>query len=220
MWAFEDAALGSAAIGSVAAEADPDAASVAPPPPASGATTPVAAHRTPMLLSEDAGRDADARAVLPGERPSAATPQPPSAAGGGEESAPAVSQPAATAGHAGSEDERLLGEALALFNATEGPRRIAGVARSLGAPSVTVRRVDGSSAENSDALSGSSQASGGVRVAIVAAWELCWYRWEVDLNGVAVDAPLVAQGAELDELPAADLAGNAAVDKRGAVRLP
>jgi hypothetical protein len=68
--------------------------------------------------------------------------------------------------------------ALEVFNAGEHPRRVAGVARSLGAPSVTVR----------------PQAESGSTVAIVVAWELSWYRYEVDLGDEAAGASVVAQG--------------------------
>ena len=59
-----------------------------------------------------------------------------------------------------------LQRAVEVFNASEYPRRVAGVARSLGAPEVTVR-----SAEQLESV-----------VSIVVAWELCWYRYEVDLS--------------------------------------
>ncbi len=64
--------------------------------------------------------------------------------------------------------------AVAAFNASEFPRRMAGVARSLGEPEVTVR-----SAEHLESI-----------VRIVVAWELCWYRYEVDLG----EQPGVAGG--------------------------
>jgi hypothetical protein len=91
--------------------------------------------------------------------------------------------------------------ALAVFNAGEQPRRVAGVARSLGAPTVTVRPLE---------------ESGGT-VAIVVAWELCWYRYEVDLGDEAAGSKLVAQGLELDELPDIDRLANASADDRGAL---
>ena len=53
-----------------------------------------------------------------------------------------------------------------VFNASEYPRRVAGLMRSLGAPAVCVRP-----AEHLDEA-----------VRIVVAWELCWYRYEVDLT--------------------------------------
>jgi hypothetical protein len=95
--------------------------------------------------------------------------------------------------------ELKVARALEVFNAGEQPRRVAGVARSLGAPSVTVRPLEDS----------------GSAVAIVVAWELCWYRYEVDLGDEAAGSQLVAQGMELDELPEEDRLANAAADERG-----
>ena len=95
--------------------------------------------------------------------------------------------------------ELKVARALEVFNAGEQPRRVAGVARSLGAPTVTVRPLE---------------ESGGT-VAIVVAWELCWYRYEVDLGDEAAGSRLVAQGMELDELPEEDRLANAAADERG-----
>ena len=90
--------------------------------------------------------------------------------------------------------------ALDVFNASEHPRTVAGVARSLGAPEVSVR-------------ASGDQAS---LVDVVVAWELCWYRYEVDLadegpNGVRV----AGQGYELSELAPADRAANGASDEHG-----
>lgn len=95
--------------------------------------------------------------------------------------------------------ELKVARALEVFNAGEQPRRVAGVARSLGAPAVTVRPLEES----------------GSTVAIVVAWELCWYRYEVDLGDEAAGSQLVAQGMELDELPEEDRLVNAAADERG-----
>lgn len=119
-----------------------------------------------------------ARAGQPVERPSAAA---------------AFGSGASTAG------ELKVARALEVFNAGEQPRRVAGVARSLGAPTVTVRPLEDS----------------GSTVAIVVAWELCWYRYEVDLGDEAAGLQLVAQGMELDELPEEDRRANAAADERG-----
>ncbi len=71
-----------------------------------------------------------------------------------------------------------------MFNAGEHPRRVAGVARSLGEPSVAARPL----------------ADSGSVVSIVVAWELCWYRYEVDLGDEAAGATVSAQGTELGEL--------------------
>ncbi len=91
--------------------------------------------------------------------------------------------------------------ALEVFNAGEHPRRVAGVTRSLGAPSVRATLL-------TDAT-----------VAIVVAWELCWYRYEVDLGDEAQGARLTAEGMELGELAAEELLANAAADERGELAL-
>lgn len=104
--------------------------------------------------------------------------------------------------------ERTSGElkaerAVEVFNSGETPRRVAGVARSLGEPAVVVRPVD----------------DVGATVAIVVAWELCWYRYEVNLGEEAAGARLAAEGTELDELSAEDRVANAAADERGELAL-
>ncbi len=103
-----------------------------------------------------------------------------------------------------SDDVALAQRALEVFNADEHPRRVAGVSRSLGAPSVTVR---------------TPAESGGARIAIVVAWELCWYRYEVDLGDEAAGASVAAQGTELSELAAEDHTGNAVAGEDGALSL-
>lgn len=105
--------------------------------------------------------------------------------------------PALTAG------EVKMQRALDVFNAGEHPRRVAGVARSLGAPSVTVR----------------PQAESGGAVTVVVAWELCWYRYAIDLGDEAAGASAVAQGTELSELADADRLANAAADADGTLSL-
>lgn len=92
--------------------------------------------------------------------------------------------------------------AVQAFNASEFPRRIAGVARSLGAPEVSVR-----SAEHHEAV-----------VQVVIAWELCWYRYEVDLSDDG-EVQVVDQGTELDELPRRDRLGNAVAEESGTLEL-
>jgi len=93
--------------------------------------------------------------------------------------------------------------AVEVFNASEHPRRVAGVARSLGAPTVNVR-----STEHARSV-----------VAIVIAWELCWYRYEVDLDEAPPEARAVAQGTELGELTHEDLLANAIASESGALLL-
>jgi hypothetical protein len=95
-----------------------------------------------------------------------------------------------------------LARALQSFNDSEYPRRVAGVARSLGAPVVSVRV-----GEDRDSV-----------ITIVVAWELCWYRYEIDLSGDG-QALAVAQGTELSELTAEEQIANAGADDFGALAL-
>ncbi len=99
--------------------------------------------------------------------------------------------------------DAMVQRALEVFNASEHPRRVAGVARSLGEPSVTVR----------------PPGESGGQIAIVIAWELCWYRYEVDLGKPDAAVSLAGQGAELSELAAGERLANAAADAGGALSL-
>ncbi len=92
--------------------------------------------------------------------------------------------------------------ALEVFNAGEHPRRLAGVARALGAPTVRATQSDASA-----------------NVSIVVAWELCWYRYEIDPVDEARGAWLAAEGMELDELPEDDRVPNSVLDERGGLAL-
>jgi hypothetical protein len=56
-------------------------------------------------------------------------------------------------------------------------------------------------------------------VNVVVSWELCWYRYEIDLSDDGPSVRLSAQGYELDELPAEELEINAAANERGALAL-
>ena len=93
--------------------------------------------------------------------------------------------------------------ALDVFNTSEHPRTVAALARSLGAPIVTVRP---------------SETEGSI-VTIVVAWELTWYRYEVDLADEAAGVRVAGQGAELHELEPADQQPNAAASERGELAL-
>ena len=126
---------------------------------------------------------------------------------GAEDDLPATAQSHAE-GHshehaATEEPSAYVQEAVAVFNASEFPRRVAGVTRSLGAPTVTVR-----SAEHLASV-----------VSIVVAWELCWYRYEVDLSEPVAEAQVIAQGTELAELDREDRRANAAAAESGALVL-
>jgi hypothetical protein len=96
-----------------------------------------------------------------------------------------------------------MSRALEVFNASEHPRTVAGVARSLGTPLVCVRP---------------SETEGSV-VGITVAWELSWYRFEVDLADEASGVRVIAKGYELDELDDADRVANASSDERGELAL-
>jgi hypothetical protein len=85
--------------------------------------------------------------------------------------------------------------ALEVFNDSEFPRKIAGIARSLGEPWV-------SAIPDSEAPS---------EVNIVVAWELSWYRYRVDLGDADEPVALVAKGLELDEIEPALREWNASV---------
>jgi hypothetical protein len=93
--------------------------------------------------------------------------------------------------------------ALEIFNASDHTRTVGGVARSLGAPGVSVRpRTDRPSV-----------------VTITVMWELSWYRFEIDLSDEAGGVRRDAQGDELGELSEEEQAINAAADERGALHL-
>jgi hypothetical protein len=84
--------------------------------------------------------------------------------------------------HAVPADQRgQLARAVALFNASEHPKMLAGVIRSLGAPYVHVGPLHDE-----------------VVVEVLVAWELCWYRFDADLEGDIVHKR--SQGYELTEL--------------------
>src|SRR5581483_8300950 len=89
-----------------------------------------------------------------------------------------------------------LARAVELFNASEHAKTIAGVIRSLGAPHVRL---------------GPTQEA--VVVEIVIAWELCWYRFEADLDGEVVRRR--AQGYELSDLAESLGEPNAAAEPDG-----
>ena len=93
--------------------------------------------------------------------------------------------------------------AVELFNNSDHTRTVGGVARSLGAPAVSVRpRTDRPSV-----------------VSITVMWELSWYRFEVDLSDEAGGVRRDAQGDELAELTAEEQEINAAADERGGLHL-
>jgi hypothetical protein len=91
--------------------------------------------------------------------------------------------------------------ALELFNGSEHQRTIAGLARTLGAPSVT-------------ALPDLDQPSA---VSLVVAWELSWYRYRVDLGDEADPIVMLEKGEEIGEIEEPLRAWNASMDADGRV---
>ena len=78
-----------------------------------------------------------------------------------------------------------IGRALELFNASEHPRTVAGLARTLGPPHAGAATSSASAAE----------------VVLTVAWELSWYQFNVDLSDGRDPVRLRGQGHELSELP-------------------
>jgi hypothetical protein len=99
--------------------------------------------------------------------------------------------------------EQRVVSAVEVFNSSEHRRTIAGVARSLGAPEVSVLASEGHASV----------------VIVVVSWELCWYRYEVDLSDEVPSVRVADQGYELDDLPAAERTPNAAADEHGGLTL-
>jgi hypothetical protein len=121
----------------------------------------------------------------------------------GAENASAASMGTAVDRAPGGAGGSYLHDAVDVFNASEFPRRLSGLARSLGTPEITVR-----SAEHLASV-----------VRIVVGWELCWYRYEVDLSEGPCEARLLDQGSELDQLEREDRRGNARVDDAGLISI-
>ena len=80
---------------------------------------------------------------------------------------------------------------------------MAGIARSLGLPEVSVLPA----AELPSVVN------------VVIAWELCWYRYEVDLSDEVPSLRVAAQGYELDELAPEERRQNATADDGGHLSL-
>ena len=91
-----------------------------------------------------------------------------------------------------------VARALELFNTSAHVRTVSGVSRTLGTPMVAARP---------------SLTEGSV-VTIVVAWELSWYRFEVDLGDEASGVRVVGQGSEVADLEPGEQApnGTAAAD--------
>jgi hypothetical protein len=102
----------------------------------------------------------------------------------------------------GTIEHAALGRALEAFNLGEYPRRIAGLTRSLGVPEV-------SAVYDRDLNI----------VTILVAWELCWYRYRVDLDDPEREARMIAEGRTLEQLRRDERLANAAIGDGGALSL-
>ena len=74
--------------------------------------------------------------------------------------------------------------ALELFNGSQHPKTVAGIAKTLGVPWVAALPDPAAPSE----------------VTVVVAWELSWYRFRVDLGDADNPVSLLQKGHELDEL--------------------
>jgi hypothetical protein len=102
-----------------------------------------------------------------------------------------------------SSDDHKIAAAIDHFNASPHPRTVAGVARSLGAPGVAAR----------------PDPDHPTRVRIVVFWELCWYRYEVDLADDGAAVRVDGQGYELEELSDLERIPLAFADESGRLSL-
>ncbi len=100
-------------------------------------------------------------------------------------------------------DAGKLERSVELFNQTEHKQTVAGVARTLGKPTVAVVVRTGT----------------GTEVNIVVGWELSWYRYIVDVSKKDEAVDLLDRGDELDEIPENQRAWNAEIDESGKVDL-
>ncbi|MGH2979530.1 MAG: hypothetical protein ACRDLQ_07820 [Solirubrobacterales bacterium] len=96
-----------------------------------------------------------------------------------------------------------IGRALDLFNGSEHPRTVAGIARTLGTPHASASTSKASAAE----------------VLLTVAWELSWYQFGVDLSDGREPVRPRGQGQELSELPAEAQEWNCTVDQNGRIEL-
>jgi hypothetical protein len=90
--------------------------------------------------------------------------------------------------------------AVEIFNESEHPRTIAGIARSLGEPWVNV-----------------TVGSAPSEVSVVVAWELSWYRYRIDLGDEADAVAMLDKGEEMDQIDDALRDWNATLDADGRV---
>jgi hypothetical protein len=99
--------------------------------------------------------------------------------------------------------ENKTAAAVSLFNGSEHPKTVAGITRSLGLPDVAVYPTDPTASV----------------VNLVVSWELCWYRYQVELSDEVPHVRVSDQGYELNDLSDVDREINASADDRGRLAL-
>lgn len=99
-----------------------------------------------------------------------------------------------------SDEEIALVEAAELFNASQFRRTIAGVARALGEPRVSITPLSGVNAE----------------LVLTFAWDISWYQYRVSPES-AQSVRIEERGHDLDELEAGYQSWNATVDDDGRI---
>ena len=92
--------------------------------------------------------------------------------------------------------------AVKAFNSSEHLKTVASVGHSLGDPTLTGIDLDDGAVE------------------LVAAWDLCWYRWRVELDHGGVSVLEAGRGYELRELSEDQRAGNLHLNASGELAAP
>lgn len=92
--------------------------------------------------------------------------------------------------------------AVSAFNGSEHVKTIAGVANSLGEPTITAVDLEDAGVD------------------IVAGWDLCWYRWRVELDHGTTTVVEAGRGYDLNELGEVLRAGNISLDQSGQLKAP
>jgi hypothetical protein len=96
-----------------------------------------------------------------------------------------------------------LERAAARFNSSEAARTVAGLARTLGEPRVSIGSAAGSPSE----------------VRVTVAWELGWYQWGVDLGDEMRAVFQLGKGEEIDQLDGSARQWNARAGEGGRLAL-
>jgi hypothetical protein len=111
--------------------------------------------------------------------------------------------PGATVGRIAGRVGSPFEQAVARFNHSDAARTVAGLMRTLGAPSVSVGAAAGSPSE----------------VRITVAWELGWYQWGVDPGDELRPVVQLGKGEEIEQLDGSARQWNARAVEGGRLAL-